>query len=285
MGVRNAKLEQLRRVESKSLDAQFTRIIESGLNCSPFEAQAVLGVVHEVYFPYLDEACSSAPPGKICVVAVSAEEPAGKAIAQCEKVTVCLTVHRGAEDDALLTGQGPTAFRRARLADLCQQALSQGGLLTRADLAHHVFYVGVRTISRDLAQLRRQEPAPVIPLRSTVQDIGPVLSHRVEIVRLALEGKTTTQICRIMRHSPTAVANYLSTFARCAFLAREGLEDGQIAFLLRRGKGLIARYRQLAEAAQADRNQRYHLDEFVRIEAAGKKNPQRKGGKPYGRSC
>ena len=68
---------------------------------------------------------------------------------------------------------------------------------------------------------------------------GPVLTHRTQIVRLALQGKTTTQICQIMHHSPEAVANYLSTFTRCAQLADKKMQVGQIAFLLRRGPSLI----------------------------------------------
>jgi DNA-binding CsgD family transcriptional regulator len=127
---------------------------------------------------------------------------------------------------------------------LCQQALSQGALLTREDLAFRVFFVGLRTISRDLAWLRAHDDRP-LPLRSTVQDIGPVLSHRVEVVELALAGKTTSEICRALRHSPEAVSNYLGTFVRCAQLEREGLDAGQIAFLLKRGRGLIERYLEL----------------------------------------
>lgn len=269
MGMRNIKREELRRIECKNLDSRFSEIIHTGLNCSPFEAQAVLQVVHEVFQPFMDEACTTAPPGKITLVAVSADEPAGKAVEQCEKVTVCLTVHRGAEDDRLLTQHGPTAFRRARLIDLCQQALSQGGLLTREDLAHHVFFVGTRTISRDLAHLRKEQPERLIALRSTLQDIGPVLTHRVQIVRLALEGKTTSQICDIMQHSPAAVTNYLSTFARCLWLQEQGLQLGQIAFLVRRGKGLVSQYLDLAQQCRGDRNMQYHLAELLRLGGGG----------------
>jgi len=68
----------LRRLDSKTLDAKFLKEIQHGLNCSPFEAQAVLEVVREVYFPFLDEQCVKAPPGKITLIAVSADEPAGK---------------------------------------------------------------------------------------------------------------------------------------------------------------------------------------------------------------
>jgi hypothetical protein len=117
-------------------------------------------------------------------------------IAECEKQNVCLTVHRGSEDDRILQEHGPAGFRQARIPDICQQALSQGALLTREDLAYRVFLVWPPTISRDLNILRRITPGLVIPLRSTVHDIGPVLTHRTQIVCLALEGKTMTPICQ-----------------------------------------------------------------------------------------
>jgi hypothetical protein len=95
--------------------------------------------------------------------------------------------------------------------------------------------------------------------------MGPVLTHRVQIVRLALEGKTMTQICQIMRHSPSAVANYVFTFTRCAQLVRRGMQTGQIAFLLRRGRGLVDRYLELLQACEGDVNLSYHLEELLRI--------------------
>ena len=74
--------------------------------------------------------------------------------------------------------------------------------MTREDLAYRVFFVTPRTITRDLRVLRQTQADQQIPLRGTVHDIGPVLSHRTEIVRLALEGHVTTQICQRLRHSP-----------------------------------------------------------------------------------
>jgi len=131
MGVRNKKKETLGRLNSKTLDARFINEIQTGLNCSPFESEAVLDVVKEVYFPFLDEQSVKAPPGKITLIAISADEPAGKPVVDCEKQSVCLTVHRGSEDDRILQEQGAAGFRQARTIDLCQEALSQGALLTR----------------------------------------------------------------------------------------------------------------------------------------------------------
>ncbi len=265
MGVRQRETEVLARLDCKSLDAQFVAEIRDGLNCSPFEAEAVLGVAREVYAPYFDTPAAELPPGKMTLVVVHAEEPAGKRLADCRKQTVCLSVHRGAEDDEVLRREGPAAFRRGRIPDLCQEALSQGGLLTREDLAYRVFFVAPRTITRDLQMLRQKETGLQIPLRGTVHDIGPVLSHRTEIVRLALEGHVTTEICQRLRHSPEAVANYLSTFTRCAQLHRRGMDAGQIAFLLRRGRSLIERYLELLAESEAEASRQYHLAELLRL--------------------
>ena len=265
MGVRNKKREILRRLDSKTLDARFLTEIRNGLNCSPFEAEAVLEVVKEVYFPFLDEQSVKAPPGKVTLIAVSADEPAGKPVADCEKQSVCLTIHRGIEDDRILQGQGAAGFRQGRIVDLCQEALSQGALLTREDMAYRVFFVSTRTITRDLKVLREQDPDIVIPFRSTIHDIGPVLTHRTRIVKLALEGKTMTQICHSMKHSPQAVNNYLATFARCVYLKGRDMQVGQIAFLLRRGKGLVQQYLDIIAECESDKNMSYHLDELLRL--------------------
>jgi len=270
MGVRNRKRQVLRRLDSKTLDAKFLTEIQHGLNCSPFEAQAVLGVVREVYFPFLDEQCVKAPPGKITLIAISADEPAGKPVAECEKQSVCLTIHRGSQDDRILQQHSPAGFRQARILDICQEALSQGALLTREDLAYRVFFVSPRTITRDLNILRTANPKIMIPLRSTIHDIGPVLTHRTKIVTLALEGKTMSQICKMMRHSPQAVNNYLSTFTRCAQLKQRGMQVGQIAFLLRRGKGLIQQYLDLIAKCELDKNMSYHLEELMRLGTCSK---------------
>lgn len=271
MGMRNRRREAAQRLDCKSLDAKFLAEIREGLDCSPYEAKAVLGVVKEVYAPYLDASAAASAPGKITVVVVSAEEPAGKPLAKCQMQQVCLRVHRGQEDDRLLQQRGPAAFRRARIVDLCQEALSQGGLLTAEDLAYRIFFVTPRTITRDLKLLREATPEVAIPLRSLRHDIGPVLTHRTAIVKAALEGKTTSEICCDLRHSPEAVANYLSTFVRCVQLQRRGLSASEIAFLLRRGPQLIERYLELLSDCEAEPNHVAHLEELLRLGQVGGK--------------
>lgn len=276
MGIRRPARERLKRLEQKTLDSRFLGIVREGLGCSAFEAEAVLEAVREVYGPYLGPAPAEMLPGRISLMAVDADEPPGKAVAQCQQKAVVVTVHRGADDDRLMQEQGVDGWRRSRIIEVCQEALSQGALLTREDLAHRIFFVGTRTISRDLAGLRREQPQICVPLRSTLQDIGPVLTHREEIVKQALAGKTMTQICRATHHSASAVANYVSTFIRCAQLARQRVHPTQIAFLLRRGRGLVELYLELARAAEQDPNQAGHLAALLEVGWHEKKRPTRR---------
>ena len=144
MGIRNKKRETLRRLDSKTLDAKFLQEIQHGLNCSPFESEAVLEVVKEVYFPFFDEQSIKAPPGKVTLIAVSADEPAGKPVVDCEKQNVCLAIHRGLEAVDRYLGQ----FDRVRHCQL--QGLS-------AIETAHILNCGVTLVKAYLQIDREQE--------------------------------------------------------------------------------------------------------------------------------
>ena len=62
MGIRQRKRETIERLAEKTLEARFVTEVTQGLNCSPFEARAVLGVVQEVFAPLWREA--SRLPGR-----------------------------------------------------------------------------------------------------------------------------------------------------------------------------------------------------------------------------
>ncbi len=107
--------------------------------------------------------------------------------------------------------------------------------------------------------LRESAPEIPVPLRSLRQDIGPVLTHRTAIVEAALDGKTTTEICYAHRHSAEAVANYLSTFARCVQLQHRGLSAWGIAYPGSRGRSRGGSHRRSGNECAAGRIRAAHL--------------------------
>ncbi len=53
--INNTNYAHWDRLKAKSFDAQFTHEMVTGLNCSPFEAEAIVEKVHEVYSPVWTE--------------------------------------------------------------------------------------------------------------------------------------------------------------------------------------------------------------------------------------
>jgi len=184
--INNSNWYRWDRLAAKSLDQQFVNEIIHGLNCSPFEAEAVLESVYRVFGDYFDTS-DNLKPGQIKLPVVSIEAPSAQRLSDAKQVTVTLTLTDDKEDLPIRKQSGVVGLRRHRIQRICQQALDQGGLLTVEDLAYRIFNCGQRTICRDLQHFRDNDT--FIPLRSTVKDIGRTLSHRVLIIKQWAKGK------------------------------------------------------------------------------------------------
>jgi uncharacterized protein YerC len=243
--INDSSLERWGRLEHKSLDQQFVREIVQGLNCSPFEAGAVLDAVHHVYGNYF-ETSPALKPGQMKIQVLAVEAKVGQAISESMQTIVVLTVNDDEEDLNVRQQGGVVALRRHKIERLCREAFDQGGLLTVEDLANRILNCGERTVCRDLAYFRNNDI--FIPLRSTVKDIGRTLSHRLLIIKLWAQGKEYTEISRETRHSPSAVQNYVDKFKRTVVLSREGYDAGSISFLLRISTPLVEKYLDLSRS-------------------------------------
>ena len=270
--------DQLRRgrLDAKTLDSMFRRRIEEGANCSPFVSKAILAAVKEVFPIGPDEADHQLGLGQIQLLVVAAQEPAGKPLDQCQKVTVRLTLDAGQDDYQVRLAFGVEGLRRTRILRLTAEARDQGGLLSYEDLAFRLFNCGVRTIVRDVQALRRRELE--VPSRGQQQDIGPGQTHRVQAVRLFLLGHQPNEIARRLYHTLGSIENYITTFARIVILVNKGYADDEIAFVMRRSSPLIAAYRKLYSEFQDKPSGQRRIKEILsRVE--NPTAPPKKGGR------
>jgi len=269
------KLRQ-QRVDAKSLDCLFRRRIEYGANCSPFVSQAILNTVKDVFPLDPEDPDRTLGLGRIKLLIVAANEPAGKPIELCQKVTVTLTLDAGLEDFNTRMAYGVEGLRRARLLRLTAEARDQGGLLSYEDLAYRLLNCGLRTLVRDVQTLRRRDIE--VPSRGQQQDIGPGKTHRVQAVRLYLQGLEANEIARRLYHTLAAIENYVTSFARVALLVKQGYGDDDIAFVIHRSRTLVAAYRQLYHDFHGQRAARQRLQEILgRVPENSPKNPATKG--------
>jgi hypothetical protein len=245
--INNTSKQLWDRLAAKQLDGQFRQHIMAGLNCSPFEAEAVLEAVHQVYAP-LFECSPNLRPGQVLLPVVSVEVPPGPRLIDSRQLLAVLTLEDLQEDLPVRKAGGVLALRRHRLVRLAHEALQQGGVLTLEDLAYRLFNCGQRTLCRDLQVLRQK--GLNVPLRSTIKDMGRTLSHRRLIVELWLSGKEYSEIARDSHHSVVSVQNYVEKFKRVALLAQQELDLDTLAFLVRLSKPLAQSYLELLQLKQ-----------------------------------
>jgi hypothetical protein len=225
----NSREYQQHRLQIKTLSQQMQNIAVHGAGLSPWEAQVLVEMIEQIYFadPHLRQAAQ----GQLKYSCLSAAEPPGKKIEDCQMITVLLTLFDPKDQDELVYAgkQASVVLRWRRLMRITQEAREQGGLLSQEDLAQ-ILMCDVRTIRRDIESLRQRDI--IVPTRGQVRDIGPGVTHRGIAVRLWLEGKEPVEVARHINHSIGAVENYLEKFKRVAYLRGKGFDDYQSALTI-----------------------------------------------------
>lgn len=172
---------------------------------------------------------------------VSVNEPPGKSLEELRKVSVSLTVF-DPEDERLLRECGPSGLRKHRIIRLTNEAYDQGGLLVQEDLAL-LLTTSVRSIRRDIKELK--EEGITIPTRGAIQDIGPTISHKTQIVELYLKGYEYTDIELRTHHTGDSIKRYIKAFSKVLFLHKYGYSPVDIRELTDLSEKVVSEYLEL----------------------------------------
>jgi len=265
--INNSSLEKWNRLRSKRLDEHFRKELVTGLNCSSFEADAVIDTLHEVYDLYF-ETSGTLKPGQIIFEVISEEAPPQMAIRDSPLVKVILTLD--AEGDLQIREkEGVTELRRHRLERISNEAYQQGGLLTVEDVSNRLLNCGERTVSRDISELKKR--GIILPFRSMVKDMGRSITHRVLIVEQWLSGKEYTEIGNRTNHSVSSVSNYVDKFKRIVALENDGYDKQAISFLVRVSESLVNEYVKIYRSAKIIGFRRKEMKEYLKKECAAVK--------------
>ena len=131
------------------------------------------------------------------------------------------------------------------------EAYAQDGLLSLID-APWLFLHCYAEIGRAINEYEQAENI-LVPTPGTVLDAGTKVTHKGLVVRLYLDGLTTTQIARKLYHSEVAVDNYIGTFDKVALLDFYGVTRAHMRFVTGRSFRLIDEYLRLVNAYFKDR--------------------------------
>jgi hypothetical protein len=223
------------RLQTKTPEGRFLRVLEQDFQYAPKVAQAILGEAQTCLLGTAERL----RPGQVRVILTRYDAGHGRALRDTETTEVTWTVDAGLEDRQVLEQHGHAALRRVRIQRLLDEALAQGAVASQEDLAP-ALQVSLRTIKRDCAALKAQDI--YLPTRGKLHGIGRGQTHKARIVGLWLGGATYDQIARQTRHSLSAIQRYVQTFVRVVELYQQGFPDRQIAMLLNVGLALVREY-------------------------------------------
>lgn len=186
--------------------------------------------------------------GQIIYQAVKKDEPAGKALKDCQYINLKLTLqHSG--DDKIRAEKGLAELRRYKLRRLCEESATQGAPLSQEDLAS-LLNVGRSTVIRDIALLKKQKIE--IITRSYYTDQGRGTSHKEQIIKLYLQGFSLTEIANRSNHALENVQRYLYDFLRINLLYQEDKSVLIIARVIKVTQSLVNVYIALYDKLQSD---------------------------------
>jgi len=184
-------------------------IVEVGLNQA--QSRVTLDILADHLETFYNEGRA---PGQICHTAVSAADPAGRAIKNCKIVPVKLTLVHEA-DIEVLEHYGTVELRAVRLYRFCCEARNQGGLLSHEDL-RVLLGVDLSTVGDLVKGLRRR--GLFVPTRRALKDIGPEPSHKRIVAELLARGFSTSQVRSMTTHSEGSIGRYQQQFALVIYL-------------------------------------------------------------------
>lgn len=238
------------RLQSKSILHAIQVELQHGYDLSPVEAQVLARRVQQLVDEQLGHARQ---PGQITYQAIAVDEPPGKALRDCRKVSVHLTVV-GAEDSQVWAREGAEALRRLRVRRLVYEALMQEGALSQEDIAC-ILGISAKTVQRIFAFWR--DEGQRLPSRGEIQDMGRGISHKVPVVKRYIQELSFSQIAdELGNHGIDSMARYLRHFALVMVLEERGLTARQMQSVIGISETLIEQYRALYQELNVPEHQR-----------------------------
>lgn len=259
--INNSAPQKWQRLRQKNLDNLFNNRLQQGLNCSPFEAECIIKAMYETYESFFDNA-ASLKPGQIIYQAIDANTPPGISLSESKKVNVILTLDGGEEDLEIRKKHGVIGLRRHKLERICNESYEQGGVLTVEDIANRLLNCGERTLVRDIKAFK--DKGVILPLRSTIQDMGRSFSHRTIIVEKWLAGAEYSDISRSTNHSVASVKNYIDKFKRVISLVEQNYDYSSVAFLAKLSQPLVKELHKVYQNADIVIHRRDELNDLLK---------------------
>lgn len=218
-------------------------VTEFGYGSKVIFAEAMIERILEIIDIFTKPA-SLLEPGQMLWMAVANDgrKHAYKMMKEIPQVPVVLDLVTDDDIRALADGEDFIVVRRRRHTRLLDQTKGQGGAMAYTDL--NVITLSTESqVINDVARIQQAE-GRLLPHRGTIHDVGPTLSHKVQVARLLEDGYLEPEICKKLSptHSLRSVQRYAQTYKNVTKLLERGLAPEEISGILSISKRLVGAY-------------------------------------------
>ncbi len=218
-------------------------VTEFGYESKVIFAEAMIERILEIVDAFTRPA-SVLEPGQMLWMAVANDgrKHAYKPMREIPQVPVVLDLVTDDDMRSLADGEDFIVVRRRRHTRLLDQTKEPGGALAYTDLNAITMSTESQVIN-DVARIQQAE-GRLLPRRGTIHDVGPTLSHKVQVARLLEDGYLEPEICKKLSptHSLRAVERYAQTYKNVMKLLERGFAPGEISGILSISKRLVGAY-------------------------------------------
>jgi hypothetical protein len=133
-----------------------------------------------------------------------------KSLEQLKLKPVRLTLLVPEDIAALVSGVPQGQVRITRIARIVRQAFEQGACLTTTQIG---LLLGLcpSVVSKQIREYHEAH-AELLPIRGIVEDCSSAISHKAQVIKLHLEGLSTSEISKKTNHAPKSVERYVRRF-------------------------------------------------------------------------
>jgi len=216
-------------------------------------AEAMIDRILETIDAFVKPA-SLVRPGQMLWMAVANDgnKHLFKSMKDTPQVPVVLDLVTDHDLQALADSQDLLVLRRQRHTRLLDQAYDQGGALAHTDLCA-ITLSSEGQVAGDISHVQRTE-ARLLPHRGTVHDVGPTLSHKVQVARLLEAGYLEPEIGRKLSptHDLRSVERYAQTYKNVIKLLERGFAPTEISGILSISRRLVGAYIEIVNEHHPD---------------------------------
>ena len=154
----------------------------------------------------------------------------GRLMRETPQEVVTLTVISEEDIEKRIAGVRVDEIRKEVIKRITDEAWKQGGVFAYNDIAS-ILHLNHATVRKYAQEYEKDHPGNIIKRRGNMQDQGPTLSHKEQIIEDHVKKKFSPEIAYKHKHSLKAADRYIQNFERVKEGVKKGMTQEEVSHI------------------------------------------------------